>query len=135
MRLPLARRITLENTPEEMQSVVGNLATVINPFIEDVTTILNGRVDFDNLAFTLLDFEVIVNGSGVPLSGADVGINFTPRGSVCVNVQESNNNGKLPEITGAPFALFIPSTSGTVKIGKILNLLPNRKYTLTLLIF
>ena len=135
MRLPLARRITMENVPEEMQSTVSNLATIMNPFIEDVTTILNGRVDFDNLAFQLLQFETMVNSQGIPLIGADIGINFTPRGSYCVDIKNANNLGQLPDITGAPFVLFVPSNSGSIKIGKILNLLPNKKYIITLLLF
>jgi hypothetical protein len=135
MRLPLARRITMENTPEEMQGVVSNLATILNPFIEDVTTILNGRVDFDNLSFQLVQFETMVNAQGIPLTGTDIGINFTPRGSFCVNVQDASNIGQLPDVTGSPFVLFVPSNTGSIKIGKILNLLPNKKYLLTLLIF
>lgn len=133
MRLPLARRITAENTPPEMQSTVENLATIMNPFIEDVTSILNGRVDFDNLSFPIRQFEVMVDKNGIPIFG-ELEIGLQVRGHCVIDVKDANNLNMLPQITGQPFMLFTQSNSG-VNIAKILNLLPNKKYLLTVIFF
>lgn len=134
MRLSLARRINTEGVPPEMQDTMSRLATIMNPFIEDVTTILNGRVDFDNLSFPVRQFEIIVNDKGIPIFG-DLDINFNIRGHNVINVQDANNINMIPEITGVPFILFTPSNQGHLKISKVLNLLPNRKYLLTVIFY
>jgi|SRR5690554_3252245 len=134
MRLSLARRIKAENVPPEMQDTMNNLAIIMNPFIEDVTTILNGRIDFDNLAFPIRQFEIIVNDKGIPLFG-DLDINFQIRGHNVINVQDANNINTIPEVTKVPFILFTQSNQGTMKIAKVLNLLPNRKYLLTVIFY
>lgn len=133
MRLSLARRITAENVPPEMQSVMENLAVIMNPFIEDVTTILNGRVDFDNLAFPIRQFEIMVDKNGKPVFG-DMDLGFNIRGHDVINVQNANNTNMIPEVTGKPFILFTQSNGG-MTIAKVLNLLPNRKYILTVLFY
>lgn len=133
MRLSLARRITAENVPPEMQSVMENLAVIMNPFIEDVTTILNGRVDFDNLAFPIRQFEIMVDKNGKPVFG-DMDLGFNIRGHDVINVQDANNTNMIPEVTGKPFILFTQSNRG-MTIAKVLNLLPNRKYILTVLFY
>lgn len=135
MRLPSVKRITGDNTPTEVQPVVENLATILNPFMEDVTAILNKGITFDNLAFPVYTIEVMVNSKGIPLIGGQLPLNKLPLGSQCINVQDSSNLNAIPDITALPVLFFNQGSSGSVNISKVLNLLPNKKYLLTVIIY
>lgn len=136
MKLPLARRITTDNVPPEQQATVETLSYILNPFIEDVTTILNGQLDYyDNLISKIVQFEVMVDSTGKPLSETLVNPNMqrSPYGAICVNVQNADNINSPVDISGQPFAITQVVGSGMIKIDKILNLKQNQKYILTLL--
>src|SRR5690606_29463916 len=106
-------------------------------FMEDVTDIINGNVDyFDNIVSNIVQVEIMVNSLGVPVSETVVNPNMIrqPLGSICINVRNQNGGSSI-DLTGRPFAIISPQGNGLIKIDKVLNLKQNQKYILTLLFF
>ncbi len=136
MRLPLQKKIVVDETvPAEMQQTITNLGTILNPFMTDIISIVNGGVGLDNLEAKMVKIDVKTDSSGTIIGKPDVltGLNRVPYGSQCIDVRNTDNVSAIPDITGTPFVLFIPNNSTSVKIHKILNLGNNGKYTLTII--
>lgn len=136
MRLPNAKRITSENMPAEIQPAIDMLAGILNVFMNDVVTAINGNLDLENLVFRLIDIEVIVDSQGNLKTSPDVnlGINRIPRAVFCVNVKVPGNTNAIPDITAMPTVLFNTLEIGKIKMTKVLNIKENKKYLLTLLV-
>lgn len=136
MRLSTPRRITSENAPPESQQMVESIASVINPFMEDVTKAINGNLDLDNIAFKLVRVDVIVDSKGLLKTSPDVntGVLRAINAALCVNVINTINPNTSPDINAMPVVLFTPLGNGNIKMTKVLNLKENVKYTLVLLI-
>lgn len=133
MRLPSAKRIVIEDLPEDMQQPMEVIATILNPFIEDVTTILNGTVGQDNLERKIVKFDVRTNANGLIVGILDIvtGLGRPPVGSSIINVQMTDNSQQVANITNTPFLVFQPISAQAIRVNKILNLKENSKYTIT----
>lgn len=134
MRLPAAKKIIIDDsTPAELQSTMSTVAGVLNPFMTDVTNILNQGINFDNLEARRVVIEVKTNASGAILAPIDVntGLSRLPYGHICIDVKNTDNNSILPNIVGTPFLLYTPNSVNSMRISKILNLGPSSKYTIT----
>ena len=70
------RRIVVEDYPEEFQEVAGLIAGSYNEFADELYQVINGQIDFDNLARALVSFDVTVNSLGVPLTGTSIKTNL-----------------------------------------------------------
>lgn len=135
MRLSLAKKITSENVEASVQPAMNILAGILNSFMEDVTTVINGNIDFDNLTLKVTKFEVIVDSQGLVKSAPEINIGITRQlnALVCVNVTDGSNSAIIPDISTTPTVFFNTLGGGRVKVTKVLNLKENKKYILTLL--
>lgn len=136
MRLPLPNKINSENIDPELQPAVEVVSNVLNTFMDNVTTSINGNIDFDNLAFRLVNYEVIVDSTGTPKTNPELntGMSRAINGMMCINVKNGGGNQIPPSLTGTPFICFNSVGAGKVKISKVLNLKENVKYILTILV-
>lgn len=134
MRLSAAKRISSESIQPELAPAVDVIAGILNTFMQDVVTAINGNIDFENLSFRLVNVEVMVDKDGNLKTPSDVNLalNRLPSGCMCVNVKMTNKSQML-DITGTPFVAFNTVEAGKVRISKVLNLKENKKYILTLL--
>jgi len=135
MRLEAARRITSEGVEPEQRDVVDNIAIPLNPFIENVTTIINGGIGFDNLEAKLVKLNISTDASSKILGNNDVLTNLQrpPLGAIVVDIRNSQNPDSSVSIDNAPFVLYRPISNTTIRVDNILNLKPNRKYTISIL--
>lgn len=133
MRLPAAKRVVIEDLPAEIQQPMQVIATILNPFIEDVTTILNGKVSSDNLERKVVKFTVKTNGSASIIGVLDIvtGLSRPPLGVNIINIQMTDNSQEIPNVTGTPFMMFQAISVQAIRVVKILNLKENSKYTIT----
>lgn len=135
MRLPLQKKIVIdESVPAEIQQTVTNLGTILNPFMTDVVTVLNGGIGFDNLESKLVKIDVKTDSTGSIIGKPDVltGLSRLPYGSYCIDVRNTDNISTIPNITGTPFVIYVPNNATSIRIHKILNLGANGKYTLSI---
>lgn len=136
MRLRTAKRLSLEGIPEEQQQLASEIASIINVFNEDVATVINGNLGFDNLNRKIIQIPMQTDASGnVQPFEVKTGISGNPVGCNIVNLYMTNTPAQVPNITSAPFICFTPIGNGNIKITKVLNLEKNSKYTIIVEIF
>ncbi len=138
MRIAIPKKIVNDGSiPADQQQLVENLGVILNQPLNDICTIINGGIGFDNLEQKIAKFSVKTDTNGALLAKVDIttGLNRLPYGSCCIDVRNSDNIGAVPELNGTPFIIYTPNNQTTVKIQSILNLKPNSKYTITAIFF
>lgn len=135
MKLPSLRKILTSDFEDEIKAVIEKLANSINYNFERLWTIVNGKITFDNTAWSVKDITVTVNSSGVPTE--TIGFTSTsnparPIGSVVIDVQNLTNPTSYP--TSGVFVSYSES-NGQVTINHITGLTSGNKYKLKIIFF
>lgn len=128
------RRISTEDYEGENQQLVESLAYNLNPFMQEVTDVINGNLDFDNLKQNKIQAVITVDSTGRPISGDQINTGLTnPIGFQIISAVNQTN----PAIyaSGQPFISFSPQGNGIVKINNISNLPANNKFLLTIVVY
>lgn len=135
MKLYNAPQIKAEDFPEDDRQTVEMLGNSLNPFMQQVTELTDGRIDFENLLINLKTIDVIVDASGVPtlnnkLRTGKVGI----RGFSVINAVSVNDNTNTA--TTQPFIAKYTGLGGDlVELNKITGLPANVLFRLTIVIY
>lgn len=131
-QLDNVRRIVKEDYDTKFHGLIDKLAYVLNSFMEQTTTEMNGNLDFTNLNQDILTFKVKVNSSGVPVgSGLLRTTTRGVRGFQVVKAFNRDKNTVFP--TSQPFISFKAGpNSEVVKIINISGLTANDSWELTL---
>lgn len=67
MKIPTYKRVRKEDFPTEFQDVVETLGSSINDGLEQVNTVLQGRVDLkNNIYCQVKEIDIAVDSSGIP---------------------------------------------------------------------
>lgn len=133
-RLSNVKRIITEDFEPQYQTLISRLGFVLNEFMSDTVDIVNGNIDFDNLAQNLLSFEVTVNSSGVPLKSTDINVSKNnPQGIQVIRVQALTATNTFP--TSTPFVSYTPKGNNIVSVSNISGLQPNIKYKVTVIVY
>lgn len=132
-RIPNYRRISTGDFSADNSQDMGQLAEILNPFMRDVTDVINGQIDFENLNQNIIQFEVTVDSNGVPQNKqVNVG-NSTFNGFSVINARNVTNPSIYP--TGQPFISAVPTGSQVVNVNNISNLPANNKFLLTVIVY
>jgi hypothetical protein len=129
MVFQLFKRLVVEDFEQSQQALIGKIATVYNPMIDQLNSGLKSNLDFNNLNQEVITFKVTVDSSGVPTST----VQLTPKlktnlqGIICINAV---NNTDSTTLSGAPFIAFSRS-SGTATITQVTGLVAGKSYTIT----
>ena len=133
-RISNYRRISTEDYQGENSQLIEQLALNLNPFMQEITDVINGQLDFDNFKQVLLTINMKVDSVGKPIGTDQVrvqGIN-TPVGFQVIGASNTQNINNFP--SGQPFISFTPQGDSIVKINNISNLTPNNTYQLTIIV-
>jgi hypothetical protein len=134
MKLPSYRRIYKNDYAEEYESLVEKLAVSINYGFDTLYDALNQRLNFeDNIASTIAEFSVTVDGSGNPTQKTQFKLKSsqtTVQGVIVLNCYGAKDPDVLPQ--GGIFVSFEKSEN-FVNINNIKGLTPNVLYTIKLL--
>lgn len=132
MKMEVPRRIRTEDYSTDEASIIGKLSVVINPFMDSVYRILNGRVDYENLNQQLLDVVVTMDGTGKVINPPK--IKTTVAGRIRAGIVVNSVNVKNPTVfpVSAPFINFTHSDNA-ITILNVGGLQPNSEYRLTIL--
>lgn len=129
-RLNNVQRIIIEDFQDEDRETVSKLANILNYFMTQVTDIVNGRLDYENINKQAVTVDVTVDATGKPLQSTNFSAQQGLLGGVVLRAQNLTNSAVFP--TGQPFVSFTPVQSGLYRINNITGLQPNNKYRLTL---
>jgi len=133
-RLTNVKRIITEDFEPEYQNLISRLGFVLNEFMSDTVDIINGNIDFDNLAQNMVQFDVTVDSNGKPIKGADVNVGKTnPSGILVIRAQNVTNSSVYP--TAAPFISYTPKGNNIITMNNILGLQANNVYKLTIIVY
>lgn len=132
MKIPIFKRLAVEDFPQEFRSLVDKIAFSYNSSMEQLNTALSGNIDFDNLNQAVVTFKVSVNGSGVPLEKIQLSspLKSSVKGITCINVENLTDTSLL---LGSPFVSFTRN-SGILTINQITGLQPNKQYNVTVIL-
>lgn len=136
MRFFQTTKINVSSFPDDSQEAMSVLAEIYNPLIDSLDTILNGNIDFDNLNQVRFQIDVVVDTSGIPLSGNKVNLGSTkaqPSGMQVIRAQNLTNTSTYP--TAQPFVSYTPVGNGLVNLNNITGLQANNKYRLTIIAY
>ena len=127
------RRISTGDFSAENSQDMNQLAEILNPFMRDVTDVVNGNIDFENLKQNKIQFEVIVDATGKPnVTQLNIG---TPQfdGFNVINARNLTNPSVYP--TGVPFISATPTGNQVININNISNLPANNKFLITAIVY
>lgn len=127
------RRISTSEYSGENAQMIQTLAETLNPFIREVTDVINGNIDFENLNQNIIQFEISVNSEGVPQTKQlNIG-RSSFSGFNVINARNLTNPTTFP--TGQPFISATPTGSQVVNINNISNLPANDKFLMTVIVY
>jgi hypothetical protein len=132
-KIPNYRRISTGDFSADNSQDMNQLAEILNPFMRDVTDVINGQIDFENLSQNIIQFEATVDSNGIPVTKqVNIGTsNFN--GFSVINARNITNPSIYP--TGQPFISAVPTGSQVVNINNISNLPANNKFLLTVIVY
>lgn len=134
-KLPNTKRIISEDFPEEAKTVVDKLAFILNKFMQDVVSIVNGNLDFDNFKHEKVSFELTVNSSGTPV-GNDIIRNSMSDSVVGIDVIRAVNTKTSSNYpTSTPFINYDYSNSGQLRVKNATGLVADEKYRITVILY
>jgi len=119
-RIDNVTRLNADDFPDEDRETIERLAIPYNFFVEQVTNVLNGGVDFENLDRNLIQVQLQVNNGGVPVNAARFNAQVGLQGTNVIRVDNLLNPSGFP--TAAPFLNFTTSGNGIYTINSITGL-------------
>ena len=123
------KRINIDEFKPEDRETAERIGNVYNYFAEQVTNVLNGNIDYENLQQSLATINVAVNANGTPLQTTQFTANPGLQGTVVVNALNLTNRVNYTQ--GQPFVSFVSQGTGVYTIDNIKGLNPNESYRLT----
>lgn len=128
------KAISYDDYSEEAAEIMEDLADILNPFMREVTDVINGNIDFDNLKQSIIELQVTVDGSGKPnVSSLNVG-SSSIKGLDVISARNLTNNSIYPN--SKPFITYTPSSSGnTITLNNISGLPSNNIFLLNILVY
>lgn len=125
------RRIIPEDYEEDFQEAAGMIAGSYNEFADEIYLVVNGGLDFDNLARASVSIDIIFDASGNPVGNSSITTNLKYVSMVHIG-KVTNNTNKSARFTQTPYIDWTYQGSGVVKILYGVNFTAGSKYTLIL---
>lgn len=129
MQLSNVRRIVIEDFAKEDRPAVEKLATILNPFMEEVVTLSEGNVSYDNLNRSKVSADITVDASGNAVGLTQINTQLQSySGNVIIQVQNLSGGAN---VVSAPYLDCTYQGNGIVRINKIYGLVVGKKSRVT----
>jgi len=133
-RLNNVRRINSQDFDPELQETIEKLGYILNSFMQEVVDMSNKNINFDNLDQNLITLNIEVDTLGKPIGVNKINVGKSnPKGILVIRAINTSNAANISNDT--PFIYFTPNGTNLVTIDKIVGLIPNNTYNLTIVIF
>ena len=129
MIFQLFKLLVVEDFDQANQAMIGRIAAIYNPLIDQLNSGLKNNLDYSNFNQQVISFNTTVDSTGKPTSAIQLNstLNSPVQGIVVINAV--NNTDDVP-LSGAPFISF-SRNSGKVSINQITGLVAGKGYTIT----
>jgi hypothetical protein len=129
-QLSNVRRIIVEDFAEEDRDAVGKIATVFNSFADEVVELTRKKINFDNLARSLVTIDITVDADGIPKGVSQINTTLsTFSGKNIVHVQSLAGGAN---VVSTPYLDCTYQGNGIVRIVKFYGLPPNKKLRISI---
>lgn len=129
-----ARQIRSEDFEQELQQAMSQLAFVLNPFIQEVVDLANGRVDFENTVFNIKSINITVDSNGNLQNTQNINVEKTGiRGLQVISAFNLTNATNYP--TSQPFISYTPQGGSIVQVNNITGLVPGDQYRISFVVY
>lgn len=130
MQLSNVRRIIVEDFAEEDRDAVGKIANVFNSFADEIVEMSRKRINFDNLARSLVTIDITVDADGVPKGLSQINTTLSSfSGKNIVHVQALSGGAN---VVSSPYLDCTYQGNGIVRIVKFYGLPPNKKLRISI---
>jgi glyceraldehyde-3-phosphate dehydrogenase/erythrose-4-phosphate dehydrogenase len=125
------KKINIQDFSSDNQKDISKLARSLNPFFDDVQKKLTKGLTVDeNLPFEYVQFDVIVDAAGNPVSSTKVNYSLTAnlKGALVINADAANS---FP--TSTPYVSY-SINANILTINKVFGIPNNVKFKITMLL-
>lgn len=124
------RRIIPEDFSKEAQEVIEGVAGSYNEFADEIYQVVNGQLDFDNLARSKISIDLSFDSTGKPVGNASIssGLSFVSM----LHIGKIQNLTNAVRISQVPYLDWSFQGNGIVKINYGVGFTAGVKYRLTL---
>ena len=131
-KLDNTRRIIKEDYDQKDHDLIGKLGYVLNSFMEQAVTQLNGNIDIANLKADIITVSMKVDASGIPIGNNLIKSDITHvTGTTVIRALNKTSDTTYP--TDQPFISWTGGVnSSVIKVKKISGLQANHVYDLTI---
>jgi hypothetical protein len=125
------RRIIPEDFSKEAQEIVEGVAGSYNEFADEIYQVVNGQLDFDNLARAKVTLDITFDATGKPTTSASIVINLSAVSMIHIGKIQNISNA-ASKLTQMPYLDWSYQGGGLVKINYGAGFAAGNKYRLTL---
>lgn len=131
MKLNNVTEIRSEDFENDFKQLASQLGNILNPFMQQVVEIMDGRIDFENRVENFIQVEFTLDANGIPLETNKINTGKSNiRGFQVVSAFNLTNNTVFP--TSQPFINYTPLGGTLVQINKITGLPAGNKFRLNI---
>lgn len=118
---------------QEDRDSAERIGNIINPFMQQVVELADGRIDFENRVENLIVVEFTVDATGTPLLNNKMN---TGKSSIRgFQVISAFSTSTVTTATSQPFISYTPLGNGLVQVNKISGLPANVKFRLNVIVY
>jgi len=125
------RRIVPEDYEEDFQESAEMIAGSYNEFADEIYQIVNGGLDFENLARSLVSIDITFDASGNPVGNSSIVTRLAYVSMIHLGKVQNLTNGSA-RLTQIPFIDWTYTGNGAVRITYGIGFTAGTKYRLVL---
>ena len=134
MKINNVTEIRPDDFKKEDRQTIGQIAEIMNPFMQQVVELADKRGSFDNREENFLTVEMTVDASGVPVLNNKIKTDKARANGFAV-VAAFNTTDASITATEQPFISYVQLASGFVQVNKITGLPANQKFRLNIIVY
>ena len=134
MKINNTTQIRADDFADDDKRVAARLGEILNPFMQQVVELSDGRVDFENRVENIVQVTFTVDNSGVPVLNNKLNTGkASVRGFQVIDARSTQNTAITAD--SQPFISYTPIGTGTVQVNKISGLPANNEMLLTVIVY
>jgi len=130
-KLSSIRRIIPEDFAKEDQAAANTIAASYNDFADEIFQIINGSLDFENLARSKAVVDIMFDANGTPVGQVNVSTKLTSVAIINIGKVQNLTNSAA-RLTSAPYLDWTLQGQGLIKILYGRGFTAGVKYRITL---
>ena len=125
------RRIIPEDYSKESQEVAEGIAGSYNEFADEIYQVVNGQLDFDNLARAKVTIDIVFDSTGKPVGNASINVALSYVSMIHIGKVQNLSNSSV-KLTQMPYIDWNYQGGGITKINYGVGFIAGSKYRLVL---